>query len=173
MAHSVSDPLIRQIVADWVPLPKTLLSLWRESKPELLQDVAPLLLFAGFIAAIAMAPDREDAALVAVATIFIGGAFYAARNVALAVIAIAIPLARHASLALEPTPAIKVGDHLGHAGPRRPTVSNEPPPALLAISALRGRAGGWNFLQSARNLEAGAGGCGRVHGTPWPSRQHP
>ncbi len=136
VAHSVSDPLIRQIVADWVPLPKTLLYLWRESKPELLQDVAPLLLFASFIAAIAMAPDREDAALVAVATIFIGSAFYASRNVALAVIALAIPLARHASLALEPTPEIKVGDRLGYAGPPRPAVSNELPPAPLAICAL-------------------------------------
>ena len=39
---------------------------------------------------------------------------------ALAAIALAIPLARHATAALEPTPA----------------VSNEPAPALLAISAL-------------------------------------
>ena len=136
VAHSVSDPLIRQIVADWVPLPTTLLHLWQESKPELLQYVAPLLLFASFVAAIAMAPEREDAALVAIATILIGSAFYAARNVALAVIALAIPLARHATLALEPAPAIKLGDRLGYVGPRRPTVSNGPPPAPLAICAL-------------------------------------
>ena len=135
VAHSVSDPLIRQIVADWVPWPATLLSMWRESRPELLQEVAPILLFAGFIAAVAMAPDLGDAALVAVATIFIGSAFYATRNVALAVIALAIPLARHASLALESTTAIKVGDRLGYPGPPA-TVSNGPPPALLAISAL-------------------------------------
>ena len=132
VAHSVSDPLIGQIVNDWVPLPRTLLNLWRESRPELLQDVALLLLFGGFIAAVAMAPDLGDAALIAVATIFIGGAFYAARNIALAVIALAIPLARHATLALESPPAIKVG----HANPPQPAVSNELPPALLAISAL-------------------------------------
>ena len=41
-------------------------------KPQLLQDVTPLLLFAGFVAAVAIAPDLGDAALVAVATIFIG-----------------------------------------------------------------------------------------------------
>ncbi len=127
VAHSVSDPLIRQIVADWVPLPKMLLYLWRESKPQLLQDVAPLLLFASFIAAIVMAPDLADAALIAVASVFIGAAFYAGRNVALAVIALAIPLARHATLALEPTSAID---------PIRPTESDEPPPALMAILAL-------------------------------------
>ncbi len=123
VAHSVSDPLIRQIVNDWVPLPSTLLSMWRESRPELLKDVAPILLFAGFIAAVAMAPDLEDAALIAIATIFIGGAFYAARNIALAVIALATPLARHATLALQ-------------SDPPQPAVSNEPTPALLAISAL-------------------------------------
>ncbi len=132
VAHSVSDPLIRQIIADWIPLPKTLLYLWRESKPLLLQDVAPLLLFAGFIAAVAIAPDLGDAALVAAATIFIGAAFYAVRNVALAVIALAIPLARHATLALEPTPVIKVG----YVDPPRPTGDSELAPALMAILAL-------------------------------------
>jgi hypothetical protein len=135
VVHSVSDPLIRQIVADWVPLPTTLLSMWRGSKPELLQEVAPIFLFAAFIAAVAVAPDLGDAALVAIATIFIASAFYATRNLALAVIALAIPLARHATLALEPTPAIEVGDCLGYLGPLT-TVSNEPLPALLAISAL-------------------------------------
>lgn len=132
VAHSVSDPLIRQIVNDWLPLPSTLLSMWRESRLELLQEVAPLLLFAGFIAAIVAAPDREDAALVAIATIFIGGAFYATRNIALAAIAVAIPLARHATLALEPTPAIK----LGYVAPPHSAAIDEPRPAMLAISAL-------------------------------------
>jgi len=136
VAHSVSDPLIRQINADWAPLPTTLLYLWRESKLGLVADVAPILLFASFIAAIATAPDGEDAPLVAVAAIFIGSAFYATRNVALAVIALAIPLARHASLALEATPAINADDRLRYAGPQRPTVSTEPLAAPLAICAL-------------------------------------
>ena len=62
VAHSVGDPLIRQIVNDWVPLPKLMLSLWRRtSKPQLLQDVTPLLLFAGFVAAVAIAPELGDA----------------------------------------------------------------------------------------------------------------
>jgi hypothetical protein len=128
VAHSLTDPLIRQIVNDWVPLPQTILEQWRESGPGLLRDAAPLLLFASFIAAVVMAPDLADAALIVVATIFIGSAFYAARNVALAVIALAIPLARHATLALEPAPAIRVGV--------RPSVAGEPAPALLAICAL-------------------------------------
>jgi hypothetical protein len=131
VVHSVSDPLIRQIVNDWVPLPKAMLSMWRESKPQLLQDAVPILLFAAFVAAVAMAPDLADAALLAVAAIFIGAAVYAARNVALAVIAIAIPLARHASLALEPRAESEPG-----AVALRETASDEPPPILLAICAL-------------------------------------
>src|SRR5271156_5470604 len=128
VAHSVSDPLIRQVVNDWVPLPQAMLSMWRTSPRQLLGYVAPLTLFAAFIATIAMAPDRNDAALVAIATVFIGTAIYAARNVALAVIALAIPLARHAGLASEPQSAVKPGV--------RPTVRDEPPRAMLATCAL-------------------------------------
>lgn len=87
-------------------------------------------MFGGFVAAVAMAPDLDDAPMIAIATIFIGAAFYAARNVAVGVIAVAIPLARHASLALERGAEIKPGV--------QPAASNEsePAPLLLGICAL-------------------------------------
>lgn len=128
VVHSVGDPLIRQVIADWVPLPKMILSLWRSSPTELLQYAVPLLLFAAFAAAVAFAPDLGDAALLAVATIFISAAFYATRNVAVAVIAIAIPLARHASLALERGAAARSDAQSGD--------NDEPPAALMAICAI-------------------------------------
>jgi hypothetical protein len=128
VAHSVGDPLIRRVIADWVPLATMMLSNWRSSPEALLQYVAPMLMFAGFIAAVALAPDLGDAALLAVAAIFIGAAFYAARNVAVGVIAVAIPLARHASLALARGTENKAG---------APALDdNEPPALLLAICAL-------------------------------------
>ena len=127
VAHSVRDPLIRKVIADWVPLSTMMLSNWRNSPKELLQYVAPMLMFAGLVAAVVIAPDVEDIALIAVATIFIGAAFYAARNVAVAVIAVAIPLARHASLALERRANLK--------GVVQPAES-EPPAALMAICAI-------------------------------------
>jgi hypothetical protein len=127
VAHSVGDPLIRQVIADWVPLYKMILSNWRESPKTLIQYLGPMLMFGGFAAAVAMAPELEDAALLAVATIFIGAAFYAARNVAVGVIAVAIPLARHASLALN-SHATR-----SHA---QPADDGEPPAALMAICAL-------------------------------------
>jgi hypothetical protein len=123
VAHSVGDPLIRQVIADWVPLPKMMLTLWRSAPVELLQYATPILLFAVFVAAVALAPDFSDAAMLAVATIFIGAAFYATRNVAIGVIAVAIPLARHASLALERGDAPPADDH-------------DLPAVLLAICAI-------------------------------------
>ncbi len=124
VAHSVGDPLIRQVIADWVPLTTMMLSNWRTDPKELLQYVAPMLMFAGFVAAVALAPDLDDAPMTAVAAIFIAAAFYAARNVAVGVIAVAIPLARHASLAVARRAA------------REPVVDREPPAALLAICAV-------------------------------------
>ncbi len=159
VAHSVGDPLIHQIVNDWVPLPKLMLSIWRDSKPELLQDVVPLLLFAGFVASVAIARDFEDAALVAVATIFIGAGFYAARNVALAVIAVAIPLARHTSLVLERRQDVRQDIHRDIKVGERPPVSNEPPAALLAMCALGIAIAGGTFsnrLKTWKPIPAGA-----------------
>jgi hypothetical protein len=128
VAHSVGDPLIRQVIADWVPLPKMILSLWQSSPSSLLQYATPLLLFAGFIAAVALGPDLYDAGLLAVATVFIGAAFYATRNVAVAVIAVAIPLARHASLALERGAAA--------TSDAPPSDDGEPPARMMAICAI-------------------------------------
>ena len=127
VAHSVGDPLIRQVIADWVPLYKMILSNWRESPKTLIQYLGPMLMFGGFAVVVAMAPDTEDAPLLAVATIFIGAAFYAARNVAVGVIAVAIPLARHASMAMNRR-ATKVD--------AQPVDDAEPPGALMAICAI-------------------------------------
>jgi len=128
VAHSVGDPLIRRVIADWVPLTTMMLSNWRSSPQELLQYVTPMLMFAGLVVVVVMAPDLEDAALLAVATIFIGAAFYAARNVAIGVIAVAIPLARHASLVLERRAKSKSDAQA--AG------NDEPPATLMAICAI-------------------------------------
>jgi hypothetical protein len=127
VAHSVGDPLIRKVIADWVPLPTMILSVWRTSPTELLAYATPLLIFTAFLAAVAMAPDPGDAALLAVAIIFIGAAFYAARNVAIGVIAVAIPLARHASLALEHGAEVKA---------EAPADNSEPPASMIAILAI-------------------------------------
>jgi hypothetical protein len=128
VAHSVGDPIGRRIISDWVPLPTTMLSMWRGSRADLLQYATPFLLFAGLFIAVAIAPDLGDAPLIAVATIFIGAAFYATRNVAVAVIAVAIPLARHLSLVLDSEPSSELDAQLATSG--------GPPAAMLAICSL-------------------------------------
>jgi hypothetical protein len=96
--HSVSNPLIRVIINDWIPLSKTVLLLWHASKIRLLELVLPVALFAAFFCSVFRAPTLDDAALTIIATIFIGAAFYMTRNLALAVIALAIPFAHHLAL---------------------------------------------------------------------------
>ena len=128
VAHSVGDPAVRQIINDWAPLAGTMLASWRDSKSELFQYVAPLLMFAAFFAAVAITPDLADASLSVVATVFIGAAFYATRNVAIGVIAVAIPLAHHLSMLLEPQASTEL-DPQTEAGPG-------PPPMLLAVCSL-------------------------------------
>ena len=127
VAHSVGDPLIRKVMNDWVPLTTLMLSSWRDSPSQLFQYVGAMLMFGWFVVAIARAPDLADSALVAVATIFVGAAFYAARNVPMAVIVVAIPLAHHASLAMERRAQQKTD--------AQPDAS-EPPAALMAICAM-------------------------------------
>jgi hypothetical protein len=99
--HSASDPLMRSIITDWVPLPKFLFYISQRSTAELVAYLVPLLMFAGLPAALVEAPVFDDAALVAIALVFTAGAFYANRNVGLAVIAVGIPFARHLGIAAQ------------------------------------------------------------------------
>ena len=128
VAHSVNDPLIRKVMNDWVPLTKLMLSDFHDSPSQLLQYAGAMVMFGWFIVAVAMAPELDDSALVAVAAIFVAAAFYAARNVPMAVLAVAIPLTHHASLAMERRARQKTG--------AQPEVSDEPPAALMAICAI-------------------------------------
>ncbi|HEY6417406.1 MAG TPA: hypothetical protein VIX59_00250, partial [Candidatus Binataceae bacterium] len=90
---SVLSPFLHLVVQDWRPL----LSGLRSSKTEL---SIPLGLFAGFLVSIVIGPGLADASLTAIAALFIVAAFDAARNVALAVIALAIPMTNHFAIAV-------------------------------------------------------------------------
>jgi hypothetical protein len=98
--HSVSDPLTETFVHDWIPLAIFFERLWRAGDPQVIQFALPLALFGGFAASLLLAPVLDDAPLVAIALLFMVGAFYAERNVPLAIIAMSIPLAHHIGLAL-------------------------------------------------------------------------
>jgi hypothetical protein len=98
--HSVSDPLAGTFVHDWIPLTILFERLWRAGDPQVIQFAFPFALFGSFAASLLLAPVLDDAPLVAIALLFMVGAFYAERNVPLAIIAMSIPLAHHIGLAL-------------------------------------------------------------------------
>lgn len=111
--HAVSDPLFSRLVVEWQSTPRFLAGLWNNG-PKLFVPVAvaPIILFAVFLVLMFRAPDSRDAPMTAIAIVFICAGLYVARNVSLALIAVAIPLAHRAALAFggqddsPPAPAI-------------------------------------------------------------------
>jgi hypothetical protein len=98
--HPIFDPLIRTLIADWVPLTRTMIGNWHSTPLENLVFVVPLLLFVAFLVSLAAAPTMDDAPLVAAALVLIVAAFSSVRNVPIAVIALTIPLSHHLGPAL-------------------------------------------------------------------------
>lgn len=96
--HSVTDPAVKAAILEWQPLLAMLARQLHASIAGAVIYIIPILLFAALTISIVMAPPLDDAALILVAAFFAAGAFYAVRNMALAVIAVAIPLTRHAGL---------------------------------------------------------------------------
>jgi hypothetical protein len=128
---SACDPLMRPIISDWAPLFRFLAYTARHSIGEPLQYAVPLLMFAAFPLSLLAAPVMDDLALSAIGLIFTAAAFYSNRNVGLAVIALAIPFARHIGIALR-KPACRHAPELAGAGPNRVLVMAAA--VLIAIS---------------------------------------
>jgi hypothetical protein len=102
--HPVFDPLIRTLIADWVPLTETIAGNWHTSPLENLTFVVPLVIFLAFLIAFFAAPNMDDAPLVAGAIVMIAAAFSSIRNVPLAVISLTIPLSHHLGPAMRRLP---------------------------------------------------------------------
>jgi hypothetical protein len=120
--HSITDPLVHKGLAEWQPLLSRVGFEWRAYPPGVIIYLLPLALFAALALSLFLAPTMDDAALVAIAALFIIGAFVSARNMALAVIALSIPLARHFGIFLgNPSASL-----LTRFVPMRRVVSAEP-----------------------------------------------
>ncbi len=96
--HSLSDPFVKGAIAEWRPLPSMLAEQIQAWSPGAVIYLVPLGLFAALAVCFLMAPAIEDAPMVAMSAVLVFSAFYAVRNMALAVIAVAIPLTRHAGM---------------------------------------------------------------------------
>ncbi len=98
--HSVSDPIVRSNIQEWNTLGIAFTRDWTLPLAEKLKWVIPLGLFGAFALAVAAAPLAGDLSLQAVGLVFMAAAFHAYRNIALAIIALSIPLAHHIGVLL-------------------------------------------------------------------------
>jgi hypothetical protein len=101
VAHALANPITRAAVSDWRPLGHALIAQAEIAPLGVVSYVAAIALIGGFALSLVRAPrGGGDLALMAVAIMMIVGALLSVRNIAVAVIALAVPLARHAELAL-------------------------------------------------------------------------
>ena len=98
--HTVTNPVLHNGVAEWQPLLSRIGPEWHAYPPGVIIYLLPLALFVALAVSVLLTPTMDDAALVAIAALFIIGAFVSCRNMALAVIALTIPLAHHAGIAM-------------------------------------------------------------------------
>ncbi len=100
VGHALTDPATRAVVSDWRPMGVALAAEFQRTPFGLIYYAGVIALIAWFAWSLWKAPpDADDLPLVAVATLMTVAALLSVRNMALAVIAIAAPLARHAALA--------------------------------------------------------------------------
>jgi hypothetical protein len=100
VVHSLNNPMTRQVMADWRPLMTVVAGQMHEAHSGLIFVGVVLTLFACFAVSFGLVPRGSDLALVAIAMLMIVAAFMSIRNMALGVIAVSAPLARHAGLAI-------------------------------------------------------------------------
>ena len=92
------NPLTRKVIADWRPLVAVISGQLHDPHSGIAFTLAVVGIIAVLVASVAASPRDGDWALVAVAAVMAIAAFVAVRNMALAVIAAAAPVARHLAL---------------------------------------------------------------------------
>ena len=96
--HSLSDRFVKGAIAEWRPLLSALAEQLQSWSPGAVIYLVPIALFGALACSFLMTPAIDDAPIAAVSAVLVFSACYAVRNMALAVIAVAIPLTRHAGM---------------------------------------------------------------------------
>jgi hypothetical protein len=96
---SLDNPMTRTVMADWRPL-LAVVAGSHGLHSGIIFLIMVLVIIVAFALSVIIVPRGGDLALVAIAVVMAAAAFSAVRNIPLAVIAAATPLARHLSLAL-------------------------------------------------------------------------
>jgi hypothetical protein len=136
VGHALGNPYTRAVVDDWQPLLASVAREWNGDRLRAIFDLAPLALGAALATAYAAtlrASPRDavdDAGLVAIAAATVAAALAAVRNAPIAELAIAVPLAHHAGLAVW-----RAAPNAG-AAQRRPSAANQLTFGALALLLL-------------------------------------
>jgi hypothetical protein len=96
--NELRNPLTRKVIADWRPLLAVISGQLHQPHSGIAFTLVVVGIIAVLAVSVAMSPRGGDWALVAVAAVMAIAAFVAVRNMALAVISAAAPLARHLAL---------------------------------------------------------------------------
>ncbi len=100
VVRAVRNPYSYKILVEWRPLIPTIARQWSAGSWGLVYIAVALVLFVALAVSLYLAPATDDLPLVAFAAVAIVAAFMAARNLAIAEIALAAPLTRHLGLAV-------------------------------------------------------------------------
>jgi hypothetical protein len=96
--HALRDPMTRVAVTDWQPLAFAMMRQWQASHAGVVYMLSAVAMMVAFVATAALIPRGDDFPLMVIAAVMCVAAFVAVRNLPLAMIACALPVARHSSL---------------------------------------------------------------------------
>ncbi len=96
--HALRNPMTRIAVTDWQPLLYAMMRQWQAHPAGVIYMLCAVALMLVFVATVGLEPRGGDLPLVIIAAVMCVAAFIAVRNLPLAIIACAAPVARHASL---------------------------------------------------------------------------
>jgi hypothetical protein len=96
--HALCNPMTRVAVTDWQPLVFAIMRQWHAHPAGAIYMLCAVALMVAFVASVGLEPRGGDLPLVLIAAVMCVAAFVAVRNLPLAIIACALPMARHASL---------------------------------------------------------------------------
>ena len=98
VAHSLTNPMTRHVVADWLPLMAVVAGQLHGSHTGISFLICALALLGAAALSFLLTPRGGDLPLVAIAAVMTVAAFLSVRNLALAVITASVPLTRHLGL---------------------------------------------------------------------------
>lgn len=154
--HALRNPMTRIAVTDWQPLGFAMTRQWHANHAGIIYFLCGIAMITTFVVTFALAPRAGDLPLVAIAGVMSIAAIVAVRNLPLAIIACALPVARHSSLLIDRrrTAALAAGGQVEPA-PERSATS---PWMALAIAALLAAYAGLlsPYLRNDKPYPAGA-----------------